>query len=1004
MKKLAHLGLILLVLRLGHVVVRKVVGGESLPHASSVALDSANTRSGAKSSTAAKTPEKKFLSDAVKTTATAKPWPHESSDLKVDPKVVWGKLDNGLRYAILPTDAPGNAALQLHMNVGSFMEADDQRGMAHFLEHMAFNGTKHFAPGEMSGFLQRLGLSALADMNAGTSIDRTVYQLALPRTNKEMTSEALTWFRDVLDGMSLDANQIERERRVICAELLARNSAGLRSAVPLMRFSLPETLLPRRVLVGGTVETVRALPRPRFVDFYETWYTPARATIVATGKFDVPMVERLIREMFSDAKARRGEQPDPPLGKVTVGRGTIAGLHSDPDADRVSISLNVERPASNLPDSVARIQASSPLDIANAMLSKRLVKFVSAKDSPIQAAGANNERLFNLAEECGVTAQCQPGKWRAALGALEQELRRAIKYGFTDAEFDEIKRETIQAFQALADGADDRPPASLAAGIVDDLAKNEVFSHPAYNLTLTKSLVGAIKKTDCEQALRAAWNSPDVLIWIDGNLSLEGDSSRQILAAYHASQTVAVQPPAEEKTGKWAYTNFGPAGRIVKREVLKDLDFVEAVFDNNVHVNVKRTKFEKNLVNVRVRFGGGKLESPADKPGLPIFASSVFIDGGLEAHSIDEIGHILAGKEAGVNFSVDDDAFQLDGRCSPDLLELQLQDCAAELIAPGYRPEPVQGFLSRLESNYARFEHTAEGKVLTDVIPFVRSNDPRFAMPPREAMRKLTMDDLKAWLSEPLRSGYIEVAIVGDVDPDAALTLTAKTLGALPKRAAVKPSFATAREVRFPAAPKSKEFRFVAETPRAMNLVFWPTEGARNPSASLRTVILTDVLSERLFNKVRQELGATYTPTVTSCSPSVFPDYGYIQAELTVEPKQAAEIGPLVAKIAAELAAGSISDDEFQRAINPYLSSLADLDKGNVYWIGLLCHCQEDPEFLDRARHLKAEVASITKPEIEALARKYLAAGQATVISVVPAPNGSEVAKSPGKNAAATAN
>jgi zinc protease len=963
------------------------VRGESLPREANVAV---NTVSGA--------------APATKTAPVAKLWPQELSDLKADPKVVWGKLDNGLRYAIVPTDAPGNAALQLYMNVGSFMEADDQRGMAHFLEHMAFNGTKHFAPGEMSGFLQRLGLSALADMNAHTGPDRTIYELALPRTNKKMTSEALTWFRDVLDGMTLDSNQIDRERRVICAELLARNSASLRSAVPLMEFALPETLIARRILVGGTVDTVRALPRRRFVDFYETWYTPARATIVAAGKFDVPMVERLIREMFNDAKARRGEQPDPSLGKVTVGRGTIAGLHSDPDASNVSISMNIERSASNLPDSIARIKASSPLEIANAMLSKRMVKFVSAKDSPIQAAGANNGRAFNLTDECGVIAQCQPGKWQAALGGLEQELRRAIKYGFTEAEFDEIKKETIQGFQSLVDGADDRLPAALAAGIVDDLAKNEVFAHPADSLTLAKSILSTLKKADCEQALRAAWNTPDVVIWVSGNLRLEGDSSQQILTAYRASQAVAVQPPAEEKTGQWAYTNFGPAGRIVKRDIVKDLDFVKAVFDNNVRVNVKRTKFEKNVVNVRVRFGGGMLESPANKPGLQIFANSMFIDGGLEAHSIDEIGHILAGKKAGVNFSVDDDAFELSGSCTADLLEFELQDCAAELTAPGYRPQAVQGFLSRLESNYAQFEHTAEGKALTDVAAFARSNDPRFALPPRETMRKLTMDDLKAWLAQPLRSGYMEVAIVGDVDPDTALTLMAKTLGALPKRAAVKPSFAKMREVRFPAAPKNKEFRFVAETPRAMNIVFWPTAGSRDFAATVRTSILNAVLSERLYEKVRQELGATYTPIVTNFSPSVFPDYGFIEADLTVDPKQAAEIGPLVAKIAADLAAGSVSDDEFQRAIKPLLSSLDQVDQSNDYWIGLLGHCQEYPMFLDRARQLKTQVSSITKSEIEALARKYLAAGQATVVSVVPASASREVAKLPGNNPAARAN
>ena len=705
---------------------------------------------------------------------------------------------------------------------------------------------------------------------------------------------------------------------------------------------------------------------------------------MAVGKFDVPMVEGLIRRSFQDAKARRGEQPDPSIGKVTTGRGTIAGFHSDRDADSVSIDLSMVAPDSGR-DSIAVRNHDVVLAIANSILSKRLVKLTTAKNAPIQSGDANFMRGFNLFATSVVSVKCQPAQWKSALAAAEQELRRALKFGFTDDEFVEIKSGSLVGLQAIVDQADNRQPAPLASEIGESLVEDKVFTSPQEAAAIVKRLFADLKKSDCEAALRQAWQSPDLQIWVDGNLQIDGDKSAQILAAYRASQSVTVQPPVDEKVGAWAYTDFGPAGQIVKRETQKDLDFVQAVFANNVRVNVKRTAYEKNAVRMQIRFGGGLLELPATQPGLAMFANSTFMTGGLKAHSFSDLKRIIADKLVGVNFAVSDDAFQLYGDFSPSMLDMELQLCAAELTAPGFRQEARDDYLSALPGFYAQFEHTPEGVLTKDFLPFVRSGDFRFGVAPRAGAENLTMDDLKTWLSEPLRHGCMEVAIVGDIDPDAALAAVGKTLGALPTRAAEKPGFAKERQIRFPDSPKTKEFHFVAETPRALSLVCWPTDGARNVGRDLRTGILARVLYDRVRLKIRQELGATYSPHVDSVAPDAYPDYGLVIAEMTVEPKQTAEIGPLVAKMGAELAAGEISDDEFQRAIKPVLSSLDDMVQNNGYWLYLLGRCQEFPNSLDAARTQKAEYTSITKQEIQALAKRYLAAGKATVIGVVPA-------------------
>ncbi len=306
-------------------------------------------------------------------------WPHDLSNLKADPAAVWGRLDNGLRYVILPTrGAPGRASLRLYMNVGSLMETDEQRGIAHFLEHMAFNGTRNFPAGELVKYFQRLGMNFGPHANAFTSFDQTVYQLELPRAEVEFLADGMKVFRDVLDGMSLDPKEIDRERRVIFSEILARNSADYRSTAAELRFTLPDTLVPRRMPIGQ-VASVRALAPSQFVDFYENWYTPGRATVVAVGDLDASRVIGLIEKYFADAKARRGEQPDPVLGKVAPLGSPLARIHFEADAPRVSVELSTIVPATNEPDSVARRRDDVVRGLAHAMLNVRLQKLAALK-------------------------------------------------------------------------------------------------------------------------------------------------------------------------------------------------------------------------------------------------------------------------------------------------------------------------------------------------------------------------------------------------------------------------------------------------------------------------------------------------------------------------------------------------------------------------------------------------------------------------------------------------
>lgn len=917
--------------------------------------------------------------------ALAPAWPQEGSDLAADSKAVFGRLENGLRYVVLPNqEPPGRASMRIYMDVGSLMEDDDQQGMAHFLEHMAFNGTKNFAAGSMVEYFQRLGMGFGADTNAHTSFKETVYMLELPKVDEKFISDGLKLFRDDLDGMLLGQEEIDRERGIILSEKLARDSVDERTMLAGFKFALPEGKISSRFPIGQE-DTLKKMQRARFVDFYETYYTPQRAVVVVVGDVDVAMVKKQIEAHFADARPKRSENKDPEFGKVSKGRGLIAKLHTELEAAATDLSIEVLHPASIDPDTAADRRKKMVRDFADSMLNQRLSKLLKAENTPLLSAESYSYEYLQFVEVNGVQAKCKPERWKDALAMAEQELRRAIEHGFTDAEFDEAKAGVLKMAQMRADGASTRKSRELASGIVTILAAKKVFTHPAEDLKRILAVLPGVTKDECLAALRQSWDSKDIQVFVGGNLKLEGDAEKAILSVYKDSASKPVSAPANEATATFAYTDFGPAATVAKRTEVKDLEITQAVLSNNVRVNIKPTPFEKGSIRVLISFGGGKLDVPMDKPGLIGYAQSVFQAGGLEKHSADDLRRILASKTVGMEFSVGDEAFLLGGKTKPEDLETQLQLLAAYLSSPGYREEADRQFRQNLDAMYQELEHTAEGVMTDKVVSFIHSEDPRFGIADRADTEKRNLAEVKAWLSKPLTESYLEVSFVGDLDVEKVLAATAKTLGALPKRADAKPDYAAARAVKFPSAPKQKDFHFTTEIERAYALVYWPTTDMKDIKRTRRLALLGEILDDRLRLKVREELGESYSPSSYHVPSDTFPGYGYMTAMVTLKPDHVAKVGPIVTKLGDELANGSITEDEFERAKKPQLAQLEQMRRDNRYWAQSVLRCsQEHPERLDWSRSLVDDFASIKKEDLEALAREYLKAGGALTIGLIP--------------------
>ncbi len=265
-------------------------------------------------------------------------FPHEHSDLAPDPAVSFGRLANGFRYVLLENAKPEDrVSLHLVVNVGAIHESDDERGLAHFLEHMLFNGSTHFAPGELVKYFQKIGMQFGPDANASTGFFRTVYDINLPKGNHESVDEALVVMSDYAEGALLLPEEIEREREVILAEKRTRDSADYRTYVASIQFELAGTRFPERLPIG-TEEVIRGADRDKFKAFYDAWYRPDNMILVMVGDFDRSVAETLIKERFSGMRPRR-DLPPVHYNGVLRQDTPVVFYHYEPEVGSTTLTL-----------------------------------------------------------------------------------------------------------------------------------------------------------------------------------------------------------------------------------------------------------------------------------------------------------------------------------------------------------------------------------------------------------------------------------------------------------------------------------------------------------------------------------------------------------------------------------------------------------------------------------------------------------------------------------------
>jgi len=908
---------------------------------------------------------------------------HQASDIKPDPGVVYGKLPNGVRYAVMHNETPTKtAALRMRFATGSLNETDDQRGLAHFLEHMAFNGSKNIPEGEMVKRLERNGLAFGADTNAFTSFDQTVYMLNLPDVSEEMIDETLMIMRETAENLTLAQDAIDRERGVVQSEKRRQDSPGVRASLDQFKFFAQGSRLFERLPIG-TDETLASMNADLFKDYYHGYYRPQNTFIVLVGDIEADYARTKIAEYFSDWQAV-GDALKAKSAGTSPPRPSEVGYFTDPEI-QTNITLATIKPYEAFEDNIATRKRGFVEGLGNRILNRRLSALAQKEDAVFLSGGVGVSSPFKTMEQASLSMSSRPENWKKALAVGEQELRKALKFGFTQAELDEQLANSRKNMEVAVQMSTTRQTSRLASGILNGFAGESVFSHPSSSLERFSAYGDNISLDEVWSAFKEQWSALDTpLLYLQTSEILDSPAA-EIRAAYDASLAVPISANAEKQTGKFAYTDFGTPGRVINESRIEDIGADLILFENNVMLNFKHTEFAKDSINITIRIGDGSLSMPRKDAALSYLANNVMNAGGLVAHSADEVKTLMAGKVVGVSFGIGTKNFYLSASTVPSDIADQFNALAAFLTAPGYRGEARARYNKYLESWYPTLSATPGGVASRDVARLIHSGDPRYGIPTLAELLAPATTDVQNWLAPHLQTGQMEITVVGDIDKETVIAQVARTFGALKKRNSHLGDYPGMTTIKFPKATgKPVTLSHSGDANRALLQVYWPAPDGTDIMINRRLGVLRSILSNRLTDVIREDESAAYSPSAGRNGSRYYEGYGYMSASLGLKPEKVADMIAVLDAIAKDFQTGNISEDEFLRAIKPTLENLDTSLESNSYWAQVIATAQTDTWGVDNFRSRTAAYKSMTLDDIKPLAAQIFKAENAYRVQILP--------------------
>ncbi|XPV74704.1 MAG: M16 family metallopeptidase [Desulfovibrio sp.] len=926
-------------------------------------------------------------------------WPHENSSLKPHPDAVFGRLDNGLRYVVLRHASPkGRAALYLNMQIGSFMEKDDQAGLAHYMEHMVFNGSTHFEPGELIKYFQSVGMGFGSDANAHTTSRETLYKLKVPTDNAEVLNKGLVVLADFLGGASILEQEVSNERGIILEEKAARDSERFRAMQRRLRFIHPDTRFIHPTI--GTEVVIKGADAKQLRAFYDSWYRPELAVVVAVGDFDVQDMEKQIKSIFSPIENRVARGNIPYWGD-TDAKGVQAYYDHRPGTTGM-LMVEALHPRKHERDSLDVQLTMIEEQVAVRMLQARLMRLSTQDDAAVMKGMAQISNSFNLMKSPRIITILRDNQWEKALGFAENELRRALTYGFTELELKQAKKFFRNYFKQAIKNEAARSNSEIAEEIVACMNKDRVYQSPVQSLELFTKFLDKMTIADVDETFRAAWDVDNRLISLSGVevKDAKGETATNpeelMLGVWKGASAAKVEEWKAEAKVRFPYLPVAKdSGKVVMRYEEKSQPapyrYRAADYENGFSLFMKPTSVEKGRVVMNLSFGKGSAYMNDEEQVLARFALRVLKGSGVGRLSQLEQSQVLAGRNVDIFWQMQPTGLGLNITCLRGDMKLAMHLLQTALLNPVITQNEYDAALAMLKSETKRKTGDSSGVFALNGKRFLASGDSHFADLEYNQVEGFSLKDVRLFIGNAFRRGPVTLCASGDFSPMEMEKMAGRFFGTLPQW---KKDTGEKSLLNFPSG-KTETAYLDQDVPQAGVIIAMPVSYIENTETNLeenttyiegvKLRLLRRILSDRLRVNLRERLGIAYSPRAILVYSPLYAGYGYIGVQVRTEDGKTQVVKDEINKIFNKLVADGVTADELNRAVKQSLSIRKKVENRLGYWNSKLsstAHIQVDS--FARAARSNEFIQQVTVEDLHSIAKKYLVLNKAAVFTVLP--------------------
>ena len=889
------------------------------------------------------------------------------TELKQSDRVHSGVLSNGLRYHFVENKTPQNEIImRMHVGVGSIYEKENEQGLAHLLEHMAFNGSKNVPEGEMIAILERAGLAFGADTNASTSFDETIYKLNLPRNDAEVVDTALFLLRETASNLLIEPYALAKEIPVVTAEFEARNNIYAKAFKSAFAAWTEGLIYPERFAIGK-IPVIEAMQAQLLRDFYNKHYRPDNTQIIIVGDFVKSDMLVALETHFADWENVQ-EPVSVDVGTLTtriepkVNIFTGAGLPTQ-------ISLNFTTPWTKQEDTIETRRANTIVQLANGILNYRLSSLVLAGNAPFEGAGAGHSVQFSAVELSQLVAQTSIENWSNSLAVLVNEVEKIKRFGVTDAELIRQVSAVRNALFTSAAEKDTIQSGAIANALLGYIKTGGYVTEPDLEFALFSEMMETFSTAEVNAVIKAQFERTMPLIHIQSDINFTVDKAEVINVYKSALQEKVMQNVAEVKN-EFAYTNFGQSGAVTEQKYYEIDDIHQYTFANGVRLLHKPSTLTAGEVLINLHYGPGTKAFPHDLPGLKELYNFYYV-AGLGKHDINELRGILSDKDVSLNFYSRFNGLGGVFSTSAERIDIQLQLITAFITDPSLNPDLLNLYRKNIEQSEKERKTTLQAVKNYELTNQLYGNDYRIGAPPTEALLARDFSDIAALLQQALQGHPFTVTVVGDIEPTVLKEAVAKTFGALdilaptPKREWVD-DFTLI-------APQTFTLEHAGNPENAAVLRRFKTVDRSDIKRSATLNVLADVLRLKVQSKIREELGAAYSPTVVNNQSRDIKNDGFIGFDTLTSPSQIPDVQQAYTDIINEVKAeGGITEDELQRVLKPILANLKNSEERNGFWLYRVDRLHRESNTMDEWRNLPELYQSITVADLRNSALTYL--------------------------------